>query len=123
MQTEMLQNANASAAADALDPTLKKLRTSVDKVVGSVFYGTLLKTMRASPLKGKFGHGGRGEEVFSAQLDQMLAEKAGQARRYSLNDALYEHLARQPTRTTSTRPSLSGPKFTTAWQADGGQAR
>ena len=56
------------------------------EVVGTVFYGTLLKTMRASNLKGQYGHGGRGEEVFQAQLDQTLADQAGQAASFNLAD-------------------------------------
>jgi hypothetical protein len=79
---------------------MARLRESVDTVVGSVFYGALLQTARKSPLKAKYGHGGRGEEVFSAQLDQVLAERAGQARGYSINEALFQHLARQQQRLT-----------------------
>ncbi|HEY3242051.1 MAG TPA: hypothetical protein VGM03_01760 [Phycisphaerae bacterium] len=106
MQTEIVQNGNLAAAPG--DKSLKALRAHVDKVVGSVFYGNLLKTMRPDPLKGKFGHGGRGEEVFSAQLDQVLAERAGQARHYSLNEALFEHLAKQQARMSPQNPAREG---------------
>ncbi len=51
--------------------------------------------MRASGLRGKYGHGGRGEEVFAAQLDQILAERAGRARGYDLSDAIMGRLDRQ----------------------------
>lgn len=74
------------------DP-LSKLRDAVDQVVGSVFYGTLLKTMRESPLKGTIGHGGRGEEMFQGQLDQLLVERAGGARSYDLNEAIVKRFA------------------------------
>lgn len=74
-------------------PAPDKLRQLSGEIVGSVFYGKLLKTMRESPLKGKYGHGGRGEEVFSAQLHEMLAERAGAAHADGLADALYRHLA------------------------------
>ncbi len=76
----------------ARDP-LVKLRDAVDRTVGSVFYGTLLKTMRESPLKGSIGHGGRGEEVFQNQLDQLFVERAGTARSYDLNQTIFERLA------------------------------
>ncbi len=64
-------------------------------VVGSVFYGRLLRTMRESQLKGRFGHGGRGEEAFGGQLDGILAERAGMASSRGVGDAVYRHLAKQ----------------------------
>lgn len=72
-----------------------KLREATRQLVGSVFYGTLLKNMRASSLRGEIGHGGRGEEVFGAQLDGVLAERAGMATRGGLADHLYKHLEHQ----------------------------
>ncbi len=84
-----------SATADAAKVAIKRLRETTDQVVGSVFYGTLLKTMRAGTMRGKYGHGGRGEEIFAAQLDQLLADRAGAARGYDLGDAIVKQLSRQ----------------------------
>ena len=75
-----------------------QLRQAVDQLVGSVFYGAMLRSLRASTMKGEYGHGGRGEEVFQAQLDQIIAERAGQSQRYSLNHAIYDRLAQQQSR-------------------------
>jgi hypothetical protein len=71
------------------------LRERVNDLVGLTFYGTLLKTMRTSGLKGPYGHGGRGEEVFRGQLDMLLARRAGQARWFELNEAIYRRLTGQ----------------------------
>ena len=79
-------------------PEQPELRQAVDQLVGNVFYGAMLRSLRASTVKGEYGHGGRGEEVFQAQLDQIIAERAGQAQRYSLNHAIYERLAQQQSR-------------------------
>ena len=57
-----------------------RLREVADQVVGQIFYGTMLRQMRKSAFKGKYGHGGRGEEVFQAQLHDVLATRAGGAR-------------------------------------------
>ncbi len=69
-------------------------RRRIDELVGLTFYGTLLKTMRSSALKSPIGHGGRGEEIFQGQLDQLLAQRAGQAKRFHLSDAIYRQLTR-----------------------------
>jgi Rod binding domain-containing protein len=72
-----------------------RLRDAADRLVGTVFYGTLLRQMRDSKLKGKYGHGGRGEEIFQAQLDQRFAEQAGQASSNALADAIYREFRTQ----------------------------
>ncbi len=77
------------------DARLRTLRETAGKVVGEAFYGTLLRTMRNSKLKGEIGHGGRGEEVFQAQLHGIYAERMGTARRQPLVDAIYRSYAKQ----------------------------
>lgn len=83
------------SARRPVTPTDQRLRETIGGVVGSVFYGTLLQRMRDSNLKGPVGHGGRGEEVFSAQLHGLLAERMGQSNNERLGDAIYERLHRQ----------------------------
>ena len=97
-----------STATGTAEQMRTRLRQTTDQVVGSVFYGTLLESMRASGLRGKYGHGGRGEEVFAAQLDRMLAERAGQARSYTLSDAIVRRLDRQVQAMTRWRDSGGG---------------
>lgn len=65
------------------------------ELVGSVFYGKLLSQMRDSKIRGKYGHGGRSEEVFSAQLHGLLAERIGTTDRSGLKDSVYKRLVRQ----------------------------
>ena len=74
---------------------LQRLDEAAKQIVGSVFYGTMLKTMRESEMRGNFGHGGRGEEVFAAQLDGVIAERAGKASQGGLAEFLYQRLERQ----------------------------
>ena len=69
------------------------LRKKVGEFVGVTFYGTLLQTAQRSPLKGKYGHGGRGEEVFRSQLNLELARRAGQSGRLGVDEAIYKRLA------------------------------
>ena len=56
-------------------------RKRVGELVGNVFYGTLIKQMQASKLKGTVMHGGRGEEVFGGQLGLELAKRMGRVTR------------------------------------------
>src|SRR5690606_19764029 len=70
------------------------LRQAVDEMVGVTFFAPMLKMARDSKLKGTIGHGGRGEEMFGAQLDQELARRAGAGMKNSLSEALYNRLAK-----------------------------
>lgn len=89
----VLSPAASSAAAKPMTPRQKELRQAADEVVGSVFFGEMFKAMRSSRLKGEFGHGGRGEEVFSAQLHEVLAKRMSHGGKFGLNDALYKRFA------------------------------
>ncbi len=82
---------------------LDRLRDVTGRVVGSVFFGTLLRTMRQSEMKGPYGHGGRGEDVFAAQLHDLLAERMGQTMRSGLGEVLYDRLQRQQQRISAGR--------------------
>ncbi len=80
-------------APTAQTKALADLRETVDRVIGSVFFAPLLRSMRNSTLKGTIGHGGRGEEVFQAQLDQVFAEQAGRSAAGALNTALVDRFS------------------------------
>jgi flagellar protein FlgJ len=56
-----------------------ELRKAFDTFVGEVFFGQMLSSMRKTVGKPAYFHGGRGEEVFQGQLDQVLAGKLTEA--------------------------------------------
>jgi hypothetical protein len=66
------------------------LRRAFDDFVGQTFYGQLLKSMRTSLGKPPYFHGGRGEEVFQAQLDQVMVEKMSDATAETLTGPMFE---------------------------------
>ncbi|HVP10116.1 MAG TPA: hypothetical protein VMV94_02900 [Phycisphaerae bacterium] len=70
----------------------KDVRTRVGEFVGSIFYGTLLREAQKSSLKGKYMHGGRGEEVFQGQLNQEIAKKLGRAQNNAITDELTKEI-------------------------------
>lgn len=83
---------SANLATASLDQRKAMLRKAANEMVGVTFFGQMLKMARTSRLKGKFGHGGRGEDIFGGQLDQELARRAGTGMKNSLSDAIYNRL-------------------------------
>ncbi|MBN1341936.1 MAG: rod-binding protein [Phycisphaerae bacterium] len=92
----------------------KQLRERIDELVGITFFGTLLKTMRDSNLKGPYGHGGRGEEVFQGQFDQLLAQRLGKTGRFGLSEAIYRRMTRNAKAAPTQTTGKVSPLFTTS---------
>jgi len=83
-----VEGISGDTPASAADRARAELRQTAREVTGQIFFGTLLRQLRSSTLKGEYGHGGRGEEIFQAQLDQILAERAGRGTDTDIADAL-----------------------------------
>jgi peptidoglycan hydrolase FlgJ len=66
------------------------LRQAFDQFVGESLFGQMLKSMRATVGKPAYFHGGRAEEIFTQQLDQVLAEKLSQASADKISGPMYE---------------------------------
>lgn len=75
-------------AAETADE--KKLRETFNAFVGQVFYGEMLKAMRRMVDKPAYFHGGRAEEMFQQQLDQMLGEKLSDASADKFSGPMFE---------------------------------
>jgi hypothetical protein len=88
-----LSDAPASAQGENAQGT--ELRQRLGEFVGNVFYGTLIRQMQESKLKGPFLHGGRGEEVFQAQLGMELAKRLGRAPNDPVTNRLYEAMTKR----------------------------
>ena len=71
-----------------------ELHDAAEQLVSEAFLNTLMRMHRENPLKGKYGHGGRGEEIFGAQLDAILSQKASTALKTTLTDAVIRQLSR-----------------------------
>ena len=102
-----------SAVPQSVTRDLTQLREVTGKVVGNVFFGSMLKMMRDSKIKGTFGHGGRGEEVFSGQLHGVLAERMGERANGGVVEALYKQLDRQQQLISGRRPDANEPAMRT----------
>jgi Rod binding domain-containing protein len=75
-----------------------EVREAFDSFVGETFYAQMLKSMRKTVTKPAYFHGGRGEEVFRSQLDQVLAEKMAKADSGGLSDSMFEQFSLQSLR-------------------------
>ena len=75
-----------------IDGAEAKLRTATT-LLESSFYQELFKVMRETVPDGGFD-GGAGEDVFSALLDQHMAEEAAAQTERGIGAALYRHFAK-----------------------------
>ena len=66
------------SAQEQLDGA-QKLKDAYTDFVGKTFFGQLLKSMRSTVGTPAYFHGGQAEEVFSAQLDQQMADHMTEA--------------------------------------------
>jgi len=72
------------------DAKSQALRRNFNDFVGQTLFGEMLKSMRKSVPKSQYFHGGRGEQVFQQQLDQILAEKMSRTSAEKLSDPMFE---------------------------------
>ena len=77
------QAPGAGSADDA------QLHEAFSDFVGETFYGQMLQALRKSVGKSSRFHGGRGEEVFTRQLDQVLSQKLAKADGDKLSASMY----------------------------------
>ncbi len=93
-------NETSSAAAQKIsEPALsddeKKFKELLHQFVGQVLFGQMLKSMRETQEKNPYFNGGRAEEIFQGQLDQVLTDKMTKATSKTLSDPMYK-LMRAP---------------------------
>ncbi len=77
----------APAKSDAGD---EKLRETFGQFVGETFFAQMLQAMRSTLGKPAYFHGGRAEEVFQGQLDQVLSEKLAEGSSARFSDPMFE---------------------------------
>ena len=58
--------------------------------MGESFYGQMLKSMRTTLGKPAYFNGGRAEEIFTQQLDQVLSQKLSKASASQFTGPMYQ---------------------------------
>lgn len=89
----LLQQPQAPAANPA--KSSPELRQAFQRFVGETFYGQMLGAMRKTVGKPAYFHGGRAEEIFQGQLDQVLGEQLAKASAAQLADPMFQLFALQ----------------------------
>jgi Rod binding domain-containing protein len=77
------------SAAQQLE-SAKEVQDTFQKFVGEAFFGQMLKSMRSTQGKPAYFHGGRAEEVFQSQLDQVLSEHMTEASADKIADPMFK---------------------------------
>ncbi|MDX1563795.1 MAG: hypothetical protein R3236_00250 [Phycisphaeraceae bacterium] len=72
-----------------------RLRQVTAQFVSTAFLMPMLKQVREDPFQTPMFHGGQGEKVFGARLDQILADRIAGSANFGLTDRLFEHLSGQ----------------------------
>jgi len=85
-QLSQLTSANTNALKAGEDP----LREAFHDFVGQTFFGQLLASLRSTQGEAAYFNGGRTEEIFRGQLDQVLAEKMSDASAAEIADPMYD---------------------------------
>src|SRR5579871_4804558 len=70
---------SATPGINATAGDQSQLRENFNAFVGQTFYGMMLQQMHKTVGKPAYMYGGRGEEAFQGQLDQVLSEKMSKA--------------------------------------------
>ncbi|MCR4412488.1 MAG: rod-binding protein [Thermoguttaceae bacterium] len=80
------------SVADAVRPEENdaELRQAFDRAIGETLFAQMLKSMRRTVGKPAYFHGGRAEEVFQQQLDQVLAEKLSKSTAEQFTGPMFE---------------------------------
>ncbi|MBS0208788.1 MAG: rod-binding protein [Planctomycetes bacterium] len=84
---------NPSMPAASVAPRAAKqpeLREAFDNFVGETFFSQMLSSMRTSVGKPAYFHGGRAEEIFQGQLDQILSQEFTKADGHSLTGDMFQ---------------------------------
>jgi peptidoglycan hydrolase FlgJ len=67
-----------------------ELREAFNNFVGQTLFGQMLKSMRSSVGKPAYIHGGRTEEIFQAQLDNIITEDLTKSSASSYADPMFQ---------------------------------
>ncbi|MEX2673300.1 MAG: rod-binding protein [Phycisphaeraceae bacterium] len=72
-----------------------EVRKAAQQLVSQAFLMPMMKMMRDDPFKSDLFHGGQGEDIFAAQLDEKLADSMASQMNLPVVEAVYQKFAAQ----------------------------
>lgn len=87
-RTQILPS-SAEMNAARLDKN-EQARETFQSVMGEMLFGQMLKSMRKTVGKPAYFHGGRAEEIFTQQLDEVLAQTISESSADQYLGPMYE---------------------------------
>ncbi len=92
MTTPLTSLHSSSALHEPLPqpPETDATREAFTDFVGQTLFGSMLSSMRKTLGKPAYMHGGRTEEIFQQQLDQVIVEELTDASADTIADPMYE---------------------------------
>lgn len=95
-----------AANSSASEPSPQQ--TKFQEAVGGILFGEMLKSLRKGVGKPAYIHGGQGEDMFQAQMDQIVAENMAKSHGGALVRDLYQrYLVDHPETTPKQSAELS----------------
>lgn len=88
--TSPIAFSDAAPKTEALSKDNPELKKAFTDFVGQTFYGQMLKSLRSTVDKPAYFHGGRGEEMFQEQLDQVLSEKLAETTAENFSGPMFD---------------------------------
>jgi peptidoglycan hydrolase FlgJ len=97
IKTSVPFNAASAIKTPAAPPSAQdaQVRKAFDSFVGETFFGQMLKAMRQTQTKPAYFYGGRTEEIFQQQLDQVLAGKLSRTSADKLTGPMFDLFSMQ----------------------------
>lgn len=87
---EHLQALGHSVAKQSEEAKPSELREKFQDFVGQTFFAELIKSLRTSQKGAAYFNGGRAEEIFQGQFDQLMTEHLSDASAKTISDPMFE---------------------------------
>ncbi len=84
------ENGQPFDAVTRTDGDEDEFRKVFHQFVGQTMFGQMLKSMRETQQKPAYFHGGRAEEIFQEQLDNVLVDKMTASTPHSFSDTMFK---------------------------------
>lgn len=87
---ETSKSKNAASALENNSKGSPELKEAFNDFVGETFFSELIKAYRSTQQTSAYFNGGRAEEIFQGQFDQLMAEELSQSSADQIADPMFE---------------------------------